>query len=204
MLLELLRERTGALHERVERSTDLLSRCRGVATYRKCLGQMLGFYRPFEEALAGFDWSSLSLDYSERRKAAWLRADLRALGMPVCEINDLPDCQNLPRPMSLAGAIGCLYVLEGATLGGQIISRHVHQQLSVGEDNGGSFFCAYGTRLGPMWKAFRDAASLYCGDKADRLHDATRNALATFEAFESWLLATPENRRRAAAYFAEG
>lgn len=191
VLMELLRERTGGLHARVERSVDLTTRCRTVATYREWLGQLLGFYRPFEETLAGFDWSSVSLDYHARRKAGWLAADLLALGVAESEINDLPICQRLPQPRTLAGAIGCLYVLEGATLGGQIISRHVEQQLSIGDDNGGRFYAAYGTRAGAMWKAFRDTANLYCDDQANRLEDAATNAVETFEALENWLLTPP-------------
>lgn len=203
-LMELLRERTAASHARVERSVDLTTRCRTVGTYREWLGRLLGFYRPFEEMLAGFDWSTVPLDYPARRKAGWLEADLLGLGMAESEINDLPSCQRLPRPENLAGAIGCLYVLEGATLGGQIISRHVDQQLSIDGDNGGRFYAAYGARVGTMWKAFRDAASSYCGDQPDRLQDAAVNAVETFEAFESWMLSTPGSRRQSAGDFPVG
>jgi heme oxygenase len=193
--MELLRERTAASHARVERSVDVKTRCRTVDAYREWLGRLLGFYRPFEAMLGGFDWSTVALNYPLRIKAGWLEADLLALGMTESEINGLPNCQRLPRPENLAGAIGCLYVLEGATLGGQIISRLVNQELSIGDDNGGRFYAAYGARVGMMWRAFRDAASSYCGDHPDRLRASAENAVETFEALESWVLGNPASRR---------
>ena len=48
--------------------------------------------------------------------------------------DDLPDLQGVQE------ALGCLYVVEGSTLGGQVIARHLRQTLGVDPRCGGSFF----------------------------------------------------------------
>ena len=54
--------------------------------------------------------------------------------------------QRIPTPNSDSLAFGCLYVMEGATLGGQVIGRHVRQTLGVTPETGGRFHAAYGDR----------------------------------------------------------
>jgi heme oxygenase len=49
------------------------------------------------------------------------------------QYHDLPDIEDWPR------MLGCLYVLEGATLGGQIISRHLQRTLHIDAINGAAF-----------------------------------------------------------------
>ena len=156
--------------------------------------QPLGFYKPLENRLARFDWDSLRLDYSKRRKAGLLVDDLLRLGLATSEIDALPSCVLLPEPETEAGAIGCLYVLEGATLGGKLISRHLKESLAITRLNGGSFYDAYGARVGMMWKDFCDAANRYCGSQVDRCANAIAGAVDTFQAFERWLTPGPPTR----------
>src|SRR5437764_995185 len=47
---------------------------------------------------------------------------------------------------------GCLYVLEGACLGGQIIARALRGRLPLTNDHGLSFFVGDGSRTGARWK----------------------------------------------------
>ncbi len=78
-------------------------------------------------------------------------------------------------------ALGCLYVLEGATLGGQVISRHL-AKLGIGPENGGRFFNGYGARTGEMWKSFQTSATAYCVTH-DQISEAVDGAKWTFERF---------------------
>ena len=84
----------------------------------------------------------------------------------------------------MAEAFGCLYVLEGSTLGGRVISRHVQSRL--GSDVPRAFLDAYGSRTGERWQAFRAALA---GAPRNRDVDARiiAGARATFEAFTAWL-----------------
>jgi heme oxygenase len=71
-----------------------------------------------------------------------------ALGLSRREVDELPRCTELPRLSCLEDLAGCLYVLEGACLGGQIIGPVLHQRFRMAQGNGVSFFVgdAEGTR----------------------------------------------------------
>jgi heme oxygenase len=47
---------------------------------------------------------------------------------------------------------GCLYVLEGACLGGQIIAKVLRGRLPLTNDHGLSFFVGDGSRTGARWR----------------------------------------------------
>ena len=89
--------------------------------------------------------TELSFAYGERRKLAWLVNDLKHFGIDPGS----PDWRSLP-PISLAPLansgelIGVLYVIEGATLGGQVISSHLRKSLALTADAGARFFNGYG------------------------------------------------------------
>jgi heme oxygenase (biliverdin-IX-beta and delta-forming) len=81
--------------------------------------------------------------------------------------------------------LGCLYVLEGSTLGSQIISRRLRDKLQLDERTGASFFNAYGRSTGARWMEFKGfvSASVKCED-ADNIVEAARE---TFQCFYEWL-----------------
>lgn len=175
-----LRDATRLLHERVEASVDLPARTRTRAGYRALLAALLGLHAPLERRLAALDWPSAGLDFEARRKAPLLAADLRALGV---DPDAVPQRPLWPAVDGLAAGFGCLYVLEGATLGGQIIAREVERTLGLGPGSGASFFGSYGREVGPMWRAFGRALDAYA-TTPERLERAAAAAAATFGAFE--------------------
>ena len=52
------------------------------------------------------------------------------------------------------------YVLEGSTLGSQLLAAHFERLLAVRPHEGGTFFSGYGAATGSMWRAFRERADL--------------------------------------------
>ena len=54
--------------------------------------------------------------------------------------------QRIPTLNSDNLAFGCLYIMEGASLGGQVIGQHVRQTLGATPETGGRFYAAYGDR----------------------------------------------------------
>jgi hypothetical protein len=113
---------------------------------------MLGLHGPLEQALLRLDWSGTAIDLGERRKTAWLHQDLLALNFSEREIEAIPVCVEIPELTSVARGIGCLYVLEGSTLGGAVIARQLERVLEIGTDQGARFYASYGARL-PMRSA---------------------------------------------------
>jgi heme oxygenase len=184
-ILGCLKDGTAAQHEALERRVDLANRLRDPATYAGLLGRFYGFYAPLEAALGRVGgYESVGLDFAERRKAALLRRDLIALGR---DPDGFP-LRPTPAVGSLASALGTLYVLEGATLGGRFITATVAARLGLTPDRGCGFFASYGARVGAMWAAFRAALVAYAtGEEVETEVVAAAND--TFDALDRWLAA---------------
>ena len=166
--MQALKAATAAHHERLERRVDIAARLRSRAAYRDLLERFYGFYRPLEERLAPYG-ETVEL----RPKAPLLARDIEALGG---DVDALPQASRLPPTDSLTEALGVLYVLEGATLGGAVIAKLAQRQLGVARECGGAFFGAYD---GQRWKSFKLIV--------ERHGAADAAAVATFEAMEEWV-----------------
>jgi heme oxygenase (biliverdin-IX-beta and delta-forming) len=182
-LLARLRTDTRAAHDSIEATLGLLDPAVSTTRYRFILEQFRGLYAPLEAQLAAIDdWEAYVLDVPIRRKQPLIDADLRALGL--AEPERLPAAAFLPAlHQDRAAAFGCLYVLEGATLGGQVISRHLRSTLGITPSTGGAFFHGYGERTGTLWASFREALLNFeaRGGDADV---AVETASQTFRAFQ--------------------
>lgn len=154
--------------------------------YQAVLQRLYGFYQPMEDRLNVLAWSEPVFDPGARQKTPLLVRDLQALN-PSLDWAALPVCGNLPEAGCPARGLGCAYVMEGATLGGQIIARHVERTLNLGPDRGTAFFHSYGSDVGPRWRAFQQALLAYLTTPA-RQDAAIRAARETFQAFERWVI----------------
>ena len=168
-----LRRRTADAHEALEDRLDLLSPGLDVERYADVLVMMAGIYAPLELAVAAAARSA-PLDLARRRKVPALRADLAALG------RSFPAAREIPAIAGRAGAIGALYVTEGATLGGALISSHV--RATLGPRAPRAFFEAYGADVPLRWSQFRAAASALLTAPAD-VERAAATAAAVFTTF---------------------
>ena len=183
-ILARLRAETRSQHEAIERALMLMADPLPLHTYVHRLEQFYGFYKPVEDRICD-DKGPLGtwLTPAKRRKAHLLEADLKVLrpehATPVAL------CRHLPRLVSAADYFGCMYVLEGASLGGVLISRHIRTKLGVTAATGGRFFEGYAEHTGTMWQEFRAAITEFSLTTDD--HDAViKTACATFEALQSW------------------
>jgi heme oxygenase len=182
--LRALRARTRTVHRELERRLPLLSTALDVDGYGQLLTRFALVQPPLESAiedvLARHDHPAVAdLDLPTRRKAPALRHDLAVLGIEV------PAAMACAVPIrSVANAVGALYVTEGATLGGAVISAHVRQSLGSGVP--AAFFESYGAGVPAQWAAFRRAAtSLLTSD--DEVAAAADTAAATFDWFAAVL-----------------
>jgi heme oxygenase len=188
VILDFLRDQTRHLHEQVERTVDLPARLRSVAHYASLLARFFGFYAPLEERLAGVGgYDAVGLDLAARRKTHLLRADLTTLGLGAADIDSLARCDDLPVVSDLSSALGCLYVLEGATLGGQIVRRQAPAQLGLTPGSGCSFFASYGERVGPMWQEFCRTLGQYAAATPGADERVVAAAAGTFGSLDRWL-----------------
>jgi len=186
-----LREETRQEHELTESAFDLAQVTESVEAYRAVVARNFGFYAAFEPHLwRAVPWSELQLSSEERRKAGTLRADLTALGFSEAEIEALPTCDRLPSLVTPERAIGAMYVLEGSTLGGQIIGREIDRRLGLSPENGAAFFASYAAQIGTRWRAFGAAVERYAEAGGD-INGMINGARATFSAYRDWLLSRP-------------
>jgi heme oxygenase (biliverdin-IX-beta and delta-forming) len=177
-------------HERAERSVRLLDPGLTLEHYKHHLEALYGFYGPLEAALAQqLDGLMPELRLSERWKLPLLARDLCALGHDDASLARLPCVSRLPPLPGLPEALGCCYVLEGATLGGQLILRHLQSHFAGIPAGDFAFFRAYGEDVGPMWRAFGKALTRASRAEGSQLFDerVVQGAKDTFDAFERWL-----------------
>lgn len=155
-VLRMLRIGTAAEHADLERSLDLLDPELDRPRLTGVLARMHGFWLAAEAGLdawaARFPADARSVSWEDRRRAEVFAADLAALGAYGAASG--PD---LPAPRGTDEALGRLYVLEGSTLGGAFIDRHL---ATVPELAGLRLraFSPYGPGTGTMWRGFRRAA----------------------------------------------
>lgn len=181
-----LRAATASAHARLEAALDIGAHCADRPTYRTLVARFWGIYAPLEAALRGLDWDALDIDFAARSKTSWLVEDLMLMGLGPQDMASLPRAKRLPRIEDYADALGVLYVTEGASLGGQIISRQLETQLAITRSTGGRFFSSYGSEVGEKWRRYVATLEAF-GDSpaiAVRIEGA---ALETFACFEAWL-----------------
>ncbi|SNR58809.1 biliverdin-producing heme oxygenase [Blastococcus mobilis] len=182
-VLRRLRTGTADEHEDVERTLDLLSPGLGRARLVEVLGRMHGFWVAAEAGLdvwaAGTPAHADEVAWPRRRRAALFAADLHALGASVTAA--LPQ---LPPVADTDHALGRLYVLEGSTLGGTFIDRHL-ASLPHLSDVRIRAFSPYGPETGSMWEAFRRVTRdrVAAGGNADVILDSART---TFRELATW------------------
>ena len=189
MLLNALRERTRIYHDQLESSVEVMSPGLTPGRYLALLKSFYGFYLPVESSLqARGEWNHLDIDFSRRTKIPRMHQDFASLGLDEAQIAKIPLCpvSALPPLVSFDDALGCAYVLEGATLGGQVISRHLHGLFDMDSTSGCAFFGSYGSEVGPMWKSFVAALNSY-PTTAEQSERIIVSACRTFESFHHWL-----------------
>ena len=180
MLTELLRDETRQQHTQLEADNPLP---RTEAEYVRQLETFFGFVEPWEHAVS----QALPADdpiRAGREKTSWLVNDLEFFGINGGQRAQLPRVSKLPSLSSRAEILGAAYVLEGSTLGGQIIARHLEETLGLRDGRGYRYFRSYGSDLGTQWKAFR--AELLRASSATNDPIIVHAARGTFEILHRW------------------
>jgi heme oxygenase len=186
-IMTALKVETADLHKRVESLMPFFNRNLSFERYAATLASFLGFYEPLEHKLTKIrDLQAVGIDLYERQRAHLLRADLRALGLTLQQIAELPRCQDLPRLEDSSDGLGCLYVLEGSTLGGQLIARELSRRFEIDGNSGASFFHSYGFNVGGKWMEFCSVVRRYVDDSGKR-RKTLDSASNTFNSFEKWM-----------------
>jgi heme oxygenase len=182
-VLRLLRTGTAAEHEAVERGLDLLDPGLDRLRLVEVLGRLHGFWQAAE---AGLDaWAAehaadaAAVTWPRRRRAALFAADLAELG-----VAPPPPVPALPALPGTGAALGRMYVLEGSTMGGRFIDRHLGTLPGLAGTRLRAF-SPYGAETGTMWHGFRQAVRAHVADGGEPTAVVTA-ARGTFRALAAW------------------
>lgn len=186
MIMGKLKEATREQHDALEQTVDVMNQMFNLDNYKTLLSKFYRFYSSIEPELAKLDLKKYGYDLSERLKTPKLEKDLEYLGL-LDEAKNLPAWNNLPALDSAEKAFGTLYVIEGATLGGQVINRHLKEHLDLTPENGGLFFSGYGMKTGEMWKEFIQMATNFAF-AANNDETIVQSAKDTFDSFKNCFL----------------
>ena len=178
-----LRVETRGEHERIEKVqyiSRLFSHDYTLAEYQNLLARLYGFYRAIEPMIY------VGSNFSDRQKTVLLVRDLETLGLTYTKIRNLPVSTSLPSLDSFNCRMGALYVLEGSTLGAQLISSQLLKHFRDTIAGAIHFYTCYGDRVGAKWHEFRQFLSRSCND-ASSAQEVIASARNTFCSFQHWL-----------------
>jgi heme oxygenase len=184
MLSDRLKRETQGPHLDLEKLIiPKLKSVKDTVSYADLLWLFYGFFQPVEQLINQYIGKDELEDYVERRKATVIQDDLRYIRM---EASKVAVCRDLPIIDSITAALGAMYVLEGSTLGGKIISKMLINQLQLEGNHGVRFFSGYGEATAEKWFAFREYLDNYSSEpeEQDKMINAAKE---TFLKFGRWV-----------------
>jgi len=177
-LRERIRSETADWHDRVEAITAAPSAIKSHDDYVELLGRFYELHASFEAGLAAPSlreaWGRLGIDLSAHRRAHLCSADLKSLdALPTSNSMATPDFR------TSGHALGCLYVLEGSSLGGPIFARIVRARLGNVPT---AFLSGHGRAKRTPWSSVVNALSRFeaQGGDCDVVVDGACETFATF------------------------
>jgi heme oxygenase (biliverdin-IX-beta and delta-forming) len=186
-IMTALKAATIEQHSAIERIMPFFKDDFSLEAYIRVLKAFLGFFEPVERELRSIATrDTFGFNIDRRQRAKLLRIDLLALGVTHADMVLIPRCDHLPRLENVDDGLGCLYVLEGSTLGGQLIARELHTRFGVEEKTGAGFFHGYGSQTGVKWREFCTGVRIYAAGGKSR-SAIVQSARSTFALLESWM-----------------
>lgn len=177
MNLKFLKQQTSAEHDHVETSLRVMEDALTESGYVETLRRLYGFVRGWERWASQSPSIVLQRLLNERQRSELLLRDLRHFAAEPYE-------SMYPGPnfsaSSEAHVLGGLYVMEGSTLGGQLIARHVEARLLLSPGVGDAFFRGYGDATGSMWQEVKEALTAVPEDQSETVILAAKHLFADF------------------------
>ena len=184
MFSDELKSCTRQAHAGLEKK--LVARIRKVQSvddYISLLRLMYGFYKPLQELLQPASLKNIRVRYADN-----ILGDIRDLGSSD---NHIPVCNRIPSLNTPGSVLGALYVTEGSTLGGRIITRMIAKQLNISSEKGFLFFNAHGDDTQIMWEKFKNVLN-HPRPENERA-EMVSAAIDTFSTFNDWITENERN-----------
>jgi heme oxygenase (biliverdin-IX-beta and delta-forming) len=162
-----LRAATRQLHERLEDRFDAIRLLSDETRRAETIRRYASFHLPADAVLGRALGHIPALEMASRA-----RGDLISAHADGWQWIDFP------APAGVAEALGMLYVVEGATLGGNVILKRLRDNGAVRPEF--AFLHPYGSQSGLMWKRFLSAAEAEIGTGPEAREMACRGAVTAF------------------------
>ncbi|WP_162910461.1 biliverdin-producing heme oxygenase [Hymenobacter oligotrophus] len=176
LILQRLRTETQPYHRALEQNEFNRALAAGNITEAiaaRFLAKLYGFLRPYEARLRQHAFSP-AWQPERRQRAHLIEQDLPAAA-------HLPECADMPELRTWPQLLGALYVLEGSTLGGQVITR----QLAKAGIPTRTYFTGSAEHTGPLWKSF--CQLLAAEATPDNEAEIVQSAIQTFQKLHAWI-----------------
>jgi heme oxygenase len=196
MDLDYLKQATRSNHEATESTVSLMGPALTRADYIAVLQRMYGAVRTWDDWSTAHAPPALTPLLQGRHRSALIEADLNALQAPTPSVhnNGNASLDTLLKEDEAEGAaafLGAMYVIEGSTLGGQYIARHVEDTLGFAPGHGDSYFRGYGDQTGSMWRDFKAVLAEVPDAHTDLV---VQSAKQMFDFFAAHMTDTVENK----------
>jgi heme oxygenase len=190
-IMQRLKLATQANHDLIEKTPcmgRLFAKDYSLDEYRGLLEKMHGFISVYEPLMFESLDESLAAEFAHRGKLVLLDRDLLNYQLTPAQIAALPRCSKVQPIENVSECLGVWYVLEGSTLGGQMIARHMSQSFGAAVAGVTGFHTSYGDRTQAEWQDFqRIMEARFAPDNGGDIELAVRSAQLTFEYLGEWL-----------------
>ena len=188
--LNTLKTKTALSHKQLESlpvSSHILSPNMKMDDYAHYLRLMYDVHYDVEENIYTLLSTTID-DLQERAKKNLIAEDLDFLNYNKPNPTPVFDTKNL----TIAFALGIMYVVEGSSLGGRFILKNLETIQGLHEGKGVSYFTGYGNKTGSYWKTFLNFLTAYeeeyqCGD------EIIEGAIFAFDAIHNHFLLIEKN-----------
>lgn len=159
MIASLLRTETAENHKALESLmfvNEIMNHTLSTEQYKKLLTINYIIHQKLENELSNMLDADIAaeLDMNSRLKLTALEKDLDYWQIDNLTLPGL-DFELFVPQKNTGEVLGALYVLEGATLGGNVIKRHILANKHFeGHEEGLNYYGVYGEELSEKWKTF--------------------------------------------------
>lgn len=179
----LLRNATREEHNATEATVPLMDPSLTLTQYGDVLARMYRIVRAWDDWADAHAPNDLKPILHTRRRAALLANDLKTLGHLAPSVEEVP--HERMQSTAVAGDpravfLGRMYVMEGSTLGGQLLARHLEEHFGFAEGVGDSYFRGYGEATGERWRQFKEFLEDLPEETTDTVVASARNMFALF------------------------
>ncbi|GIW23011.1 MAG: hypothetical protein KatS3mg068_2018 [Candidatus Sericytochromatia bacterium] len=125
----------------------------------------------------------------KEKKIPLLLKDMYNFNISIDEIKSIELCNDLPNCDTLENILGTLYVIEGATLGGEIVAKKLENIFKKEI----YFFNSYKENIREMWKSFCNVLNDYAKNNIDKEEEIIKSSENTYFKFNEWLKKIPQH-----------